>query len=252
MGTVPFGLQLYSVRDYTEKDFAGALRKVKEAGYDFVEMAGTGGVAGPACRALLRDAGLSAFSMHIGFEDTTEKTEEMIQLALDLGVSYAVMPWLGPPLASDKAAWIACAQALGKAGEAFRAHGVQLCYHNHDHEFARLDGECIFDILLRETSPESLAAELDCGWAWYAGTDPVAFIEKHAGRCPLLHIKDIKSTASPPVHTEVGRGGIDWKPIFAAGKAAGVKWFIVEQDECERDSMECVAISATFMAAQAI
>ena len=34
------GLQIYSVRDFAEKDLEGTLEKVKEMGYDGVEFAG--------------------------------------------------------------------------------------------------------------------------------------------------------------------------------------------------------------------
>ena len=33
MNKIPVGLQLYTVRDWTEKDFVGTVRKVAEMGY---------------------------------------------------------------------------------------------------------------------------------------------------------------------------------------------------------------------------
>ena len=40
MKTLPVAVQVYSVREDAEKDFAGTMKKIKEIGYDGVELAG--------------------------------------------------------------------------------------------------------------------------------------------------------------------------------------------------------------------
>jgi len=80
----------------------------------------------------------------------------------------------------------------------------------------------------------------------YAGEDPVALIKRFAGRCPLLHIKDM-AASSDRGFAEVGQGIMDWGRIFAAGRASGAEWLIVEQDECAGDALESAALSARFM-----
>ena len=48
------------VRDQTQKDFVGTVRKVAEMGYNSVEFAGTGGLSAAECKALLNELNLKA------------------------------------------------------------------------------------------------------------------------------------------------------------------------------------------------
>ncbi len=103
---------------------------------------------------------------------------------------------------------------------------MQLCYHNHIHEFEMVDGKIPYDLLL-QISPDALKMELDLGWATVAGQDPVELFKKNPGRYPLWHVKDMTAQKVP---TEIGNGTIDFKRIFAASKTAGMQYFFVEQD----------------------
>jgi sugar phosphate isomerase/epimerase len=117
---------------------------------------------------------------------------------------------------------------LNRAGEAAKKSGITLCYHNHTHEFEAVEGQKPYDVLLSQTTPDTLKFELDLGWATAAGADPVALFHANKGRFPLWHVKDISADKKQPV--EVGTGIVDFKPIFAAAKTAGMKHFFVEQD----------------------
>lgn len=250
MGTIPFALQLYSVRDHLGKDLAGTLKRVKDIGYDYVEVAGMPRMTAAECKGVLDDSGLQPISSHVPYDVVTGQPDQAIEDAVTLGIKYVVVPWIGgKKMVPDKDAWVACGKALDEAGARLREGGVQLCYHNHAHEFERFDGEFIYDILLGAAKSENLAVEPDTYWIKYGGVDPVTVIEKYSGRCPLLHIKDM-AAGEERAMVEVGRGTIDWKPILAAGADAGTQWYIVEQDESSRDSLESAKISAAFMAKQ--
>lgn len=247
MSGVPFALQLYSVRDHLAADLGFALGRVKEIGYDFVETAGTYGLSAAEFMALLEEKGLCPVSCHVPLGEVTGNTDGVIADAKTFGVEYVVMPWIGGDMASTAADWASHGAALDKAGARFREAGIRLCYHNHAQEFETLDGRLVLEILLEPTAPENLGLELDTYWAAYGGADPVQLIRKYSERCPLLHIKDMAADEARGF-AEVGRGIMDWDPIFAAGAEAGVAWYIVEQDECAGDSLECVGVSAAFMA----
>lgn len=247
MPALPYALQLYTVREPLDRDVPGTLAQIKAAGYDFVETAGTHGLAPAAFREQLEAAGLTPISAHIGYEQSAVDPAAAAAEAQALGVPYVVVPWLGTEVCPDLAAWRAAAAKLDEAGAVFRDHGLLLCYHNHDDEFIPVEGTRPYDILLGETKPEHLAAEVDTYWVTYAGADPVALIASLAGRCPLLHIKDMEA-GDDRFFAPVGRGIIDWAPIFAAGIAAGAEWFIAEQDETRGDPIESVAISAAYLA----
>jgi len=247
MGKLPYALQLYSVRDHLEQDPAGTLFKVKAAGYDYVEMAGLCGLSAQEFKAALDAAKLTAVSMHTGYERFAGDVEDVLEEARVFGLEYVVAPWVGGPEYSDRAAWLGVAKVLEEAGARLRTAGVRLCYHNHAHEFERLGGEYIFDLLYDNTAPEHLAVELDTCWARVGGADPVALIRKYQGRMPLLHVKDYVP-GNPPRFTEAGKGCMDWDAIFKAARQAGVAWYVVEQDDnFTVDSLESVRISAAFM-----
>src|SRR5205823_11217070 len=117
-------------------------------------------------------------------------------------------------------------------------------YHNHAFEFAPLDGHgrTLFDALLT-TDPALVDLELDIFWAEYAGRDALVLLREHADRIRLLHLKDIARDQDPP-DVPVGRGAVDWPAILSAGEAAGVRWYVVEQDSPRDPPLEDVATSA--------
>jgi len=246
MTPLPFGLQLYTVRDHAEQDLAGTLARVKAMGYDRVELAGTYGLSAAEMKARLNDAGLTPVCAHVPYTELGDGTAKVTTDCHALGLRLVCVPWLGGDMCPDKAAWIACARVMDTAGARLRAEGIQLCYHNHAHEFAPIDGETPFDLIFNTAAPENLHAEIDTYWVQYGGADPVALIKQFAGRCPIIHIKDM-TAAEPRTFTEVGRGVMDWPPIFAAARRSGVRWLIAEQDECAGDSLESAAISAAYL-----
>ncbi len=245
----PFALQLYSVRDYFERNPADALARVKAAGYDHVELAGTCGMTAAAFMGLVRDAGLNPVSMHVGIEAVTGSPEGVLADARTFGVEYVVVPWLGPEQCPDRDAWLAAARAMDAAGARLRGGGITLCYHNHDHEFATLGDGTIFDLIFGSSDPENLQAELDTCWSTVGGADTTALIRRFTGRLPLVHVKDFTpGERGGAVFAELGRGIMDWNAVLPAARAAGARWFVVEQDASATDTMESAAVNAAFMA----
>ena len=250
MPTLPFALQLYTVRDHMEKDPIATLREVKAAGYDSVELAGLAGHSAAQFKAILDDIGLTPSSAHIGYEELVGDIDQAIADCKALGITYAVVPWVGAEMCPDKAAWCTAISQMDKAGAQLRAEGIRLCYHNHDHEFESLDGDVIFDLIFQNSAPENLAAELDTCWVTIGGADPVAILRDFGARCPLLHVKDY-TPGDPFRFAEVGRGCMQWDAIFAAAQEIGVAWYVVEQDDhFATGSLDSARISAAYMAAR--
>jgi sugar phosphate isomerase/epimerase len=154
-----------------------------------------------------------------------------------------------PPQANRPDEWHRQAEALNKVGEAGKPYGIRALVHNHTHEFAPLEGASGtgYDILLAETDPELVAMELDIGWARVAGQDPLALFRRTPGRFQLWHVKDMADLAAVnalPTQAErqraakivpVGKGDIDYRPIFAAAEQAGLQHYFVEQDTAPQD-----------------
>ena len=130
-------------------------------------------------------------------------------------------------------AWRTAALA-NRIGEQARRAGLQYVYHNHDFEFAEQDGGAIgYDLLLRETDPQLVQFEIDCGWMVVGGRDPRAYFARYPGRFPLIHVKDfqpVTAHGSSPAGAELGHGMIDYAPIFAAAEKAGLRHYFAEQE----------------------
>ena len=234
---------MYTLRDLTTEDFAGTLRKVAEIGYQGVEFAGYGGMAAEELRALLDELGLSAIGSHTGYERLLEAAEEEIQYMKTIGGRYIAVPYLAEKYRSA-AAWKEVSRNLAALGEQCQAEGIQLLYHNHQFEFTEhLDDKPIFDVMFESVKPDVLQVELDGCWAYAAGYDPTAYINKYRGRLPLLHFKDYRPTDKGPLTVELGEGIVPLKPLAQAAADAGVEWLIVEQDELTNPPLMSVKTS---------
>jgi sugar phosphate isomerase/epimerase len=236
------GLQLYTVRDQLDADYVGTLRKVREIGYTHVELAGHGPYDVADLKKVLDDAGLTPTSDHCPIDRLEKDIHQVVDEANTLGIHYVVCPWLPDDRRTDEAAWRGCAESLNTAGRALRNAGLQLCYHNHSFEFVRLGDRYAFDLLYDETEPDLLQAELDTYWVRHGGEDPLDYLRKLAGRCPILHLKDMADDADRSF-AAVGTGILDFPAILEAGEAAGVVVALVEQDVCPGDPLESVATS---------
>jgi sugar phosphate isomerase/epimerase len=151
------------------------------------------------------------------------------------------------------------AKRCNEMGAQAKKAGLQFGYHNHNFEFKpQSGGEVAYDIVLRETDPDLVKFELDCGWMAAAGHDPVAYLTKYPKRYRLLHIKDFQPTASPstsldesvrPKAAELGRGHVDYKPIFAAAKNTEVELYYVEQEPpfTTTPAMEAIKIDYEYL-----
>ena len=237
MSKIPVGLQLYTVRDLCEKDFVGALRKVADIGYAGVELAGTYGLSAQEIRDVLDELGLKCVGNHTGERD-------LDKLAADnktLGCEYVGGPALPPGgFPRDEASCLAAAKHMNEVGAAYQRRGLHLYYHNHAHEFEKVGGKYVLDIFYENTDPNLVYAEIDVYWVQYANVDPAAYLRKYPGRCPLIHIKDMDKNRG---FAEVGEGTLDWDDIFAACEEVQAKWYIVEQDRCNRPSIESARLS---------
>jgi sugar phosphate isomerase/epimerase len=136
------------------------------------------------------------------------------------------------------------AAQLNLDGRLAQKYGMKVLVHNHTVEFEKLTDSprTLFDVLVSETDPAFVTMQLDLGWAHIAGVDPVALFKVHPGRFELWHVKDVfgLKTVNPSLGPNarvssmaivtVGTGHIDFKPAFAEASLAGLKHFVIEQD----------------------
>lgn len=234
MATPGLALELYTVRDESARDFTGTIRQVAAMGYPAVEFAGYGGLSAPQMKTLLDETGLRAAATHVGLAALQDNLDAEIDYCLAIGCSYLVLPWLAPEQRSAEH-FRALAPRLNEFGRRCHERGIVFGYHNHDFEFATVDGAYILDALLDATDPALVSLELDVYWAAYAGADPADYLRRHAGRAPLIHLKDLAPDRS---FAEVGDGTLDLPSIFAAAEEGGARWYIVENDAPKMPSLQ--------------
>ncbi|MCE5252585.1 sugar phosphate isomerase/epimerase [bacterium] len=241
--TAPVGLQLYTLRELTEKDFTGTLKKVAAIGYDGVEFAGYGGLSAVELKKLIDDLGLKCAGTHEGFENLEKKLDETIAFNAGIGSSFIICPSM-PGEWRDKGAegFKAFGERMNKIGAAVKKAGMQLCYHNHNFEFKKENDKFLIEYLYETADPELVKAEVDVYWVQFAGENPAAFIRRYGKRCILIHMKDMADDADRSF-APVGTGVLDMKSIVRASKEANAAWFIVEQDRTKRPPLEAVGIS---------
>jgi sugar phosphate isomerase/epimerase len=205
-------LMLYSVRRAAEADFEATLREVAALGYDGVELFDLHGHEPAEVGTWLRELGVAAVGRHAALDDIESKLAELAEEARLLGWRRLAVSWVDPAELGD-----ATLARIEAASAAVRAEGLELGYHNHDAEIE----QGFLDRL-----PPGVFVELDTGWTWYAGGDPVDYL----GRGPLVHIKDFRVRGEHSF-CPVGDGAVDFERVVPAAVSAGAEWLIVEQDE---------------------
>lgn len=246
------GIQLYTVAAALDTDVPGTLGALSRIGYKYVESAGFGKLSAKDFRKALDDAGLKCPSAHLRFG--AGDPGPLFEDAHAVGARYAVSSVLmakPPEVASMKALMDALnsqtldsfrqiAALANQIGAKAKQSDLQYAYHNHNFEFKdQGNGQTGYDLLLKETDPELVKFELDCGWMITAGFSPVNYFRKYPNRYRMIHVKDFLPGAKPttslsegdrPTGTELGHGHIDYKPIFAAAGQAGVEYYFSEQE----------------------
>lgn len=258
---LPLGLQLYSVRDLLPKDYDGTLQKLGALGYREAEAAGFFDHSASEVKQAMFRAGLNCVGAHYSLEKLRLQLDEIMQFGNDLGLEFIIC---AAPMAKNAPAgsrapltledWRWNAEQFNRIGERMHAAGLGFGYHNHMHEFRPENGVLPYDEILRLTDPAYVTMELDCGWMVLGGQSPAEYLRRYPERYGMLHVKDFKivgtvNPAAPPPSTELGRGSIDYRPIFDAAKRTRVKHVFVEQEEFDMAPMEALKMDAEYMRA---
>ena len=230
-----FAIQLYSVKDETEKDFIGTLKKLGKngLGYTGVEFAGFGGVSADEMKKALADNRLKAIGSHTMPDRLLENIDEEIAYHKTIGAEYIICPWADM---ESKADVLALAQKLTPISEKITAAGLKFGYHNHAHEFVKDEGEYLLDILF-DNLPAGTVMELDIFWSEYADVDSLAYMEKNKNRLEILHVKQIGENKK---NVELNKGFIDFEEVIKKAQTMGVKHFVLEQEEYEKSPIASV------------
>jgi sugar phosphate isomerase/epimerase len=230
---IPVGLELYSVRDVLKQDPNGTVRAVAAMGYQCVEFYAPyfdwTESQTKDMRKLMDDLGIRCYSTH---NDSSYFAPDKISRARDLnlilGCKYVVMASSHEKAGPD--GWKTVADLLNTAADQLEPSGLKPGYHNHQAEFAPVDGVRPIEILAKNTKP-SVMLQLDVGTCIEAGSDPVAWIRANPSRIRSLHLKEWSPEPGKGYSVLFGEGVAKWKAIFeAAESVGGVEYYLIEQE----------------------
>ena len=253
----PIGVQLYSLRNLAEKDFPGVLKKVADIGYKLVEPAGLWNVRPSEFRKMLDDLGLDMVSSHTPWARSSASLGEVMEIAHILKLDKVVCGYMPANFATlDDIK--RTAEDTAKMQEILERNGFTLFQHNHDFEFARIDGKLKYEIF-REYCPK-VKIQLDCFWSTNLGKeDPVEMMKIFSKDIISIHMKDgickqdvsgtkmVNGILERPVDLmPLGTGSLPIKDLVA-NMPESAEAIIVELDYCIIDMLTAIEQSYTYM-----
>jgi sugar phosphate isomerase/epimerase len=234
---MPIGCQTYPVKNQIGKDFVGTIKELANAGFQRVELCspvgyanGFGGLAkykGSEIRQMLGDAGVGCESSHFSMKELRTNQEERIAWAKDAGLTQMMVASLGGPQTPTMDDVRRAADEYNKMGELAGKAGIQQGLHNERFELSMVNGRRTYDILLDLLDPKLVKFQFQVSTI-SAGYDAAEYFKKYPGRFVSMHVQDWSSETKETM--AVGQGMLDWKAIFTAAKAGGIRNYFVEMN----------------------
>jgi sugar phosphate isomerase/epimerase len=244
------GVQLYSIRDDMKKDPMATLKALANMGYKHVEHANYidrkfYGWSAKEFKKVLDDLGLKMPSGHTVLnvtkhwddakKDFTDAWKYTVEDAAVLGQQFVISPSMSNEVRSSKDSLLKLMEIFNKSGELCKKNGkMKFGYHNHDFEFSeKLDGESLYDIILKNTEKDLVIHQLDIGNLYNGGAKADDIMKKWAGRFSSMHVKDeIKAASGEEKYesTVLGTGIVPVKDVIDMGRKTGTIHFIIEQE----------------------
>ncbi len=244
MKQLHLGAQLYTLRDYikTAEDFRETMRKVGKIGYKYVQVSGAGPTVTPdVIKAAVDETGVRVILTHTSLERIIKETEKVIEEHELFGCNYIGVGGMGD---HTETGYKKFCEDIAPAVEKIKAAGKTFLYHNHYKEFVKwTDNKNGLDIITENSDPEGLKLTLDTYWAYYAGEDVPAVINKFGKRIAVTHFKDMQILNGERTMTEMLTGIIDYDPIMKACDDNDIWWNFIEQDKVYIDAFESMKIS---------
>jgi len=262
---ITMAIQLYSVRDEMRADPMGTLTQLASMGYTHVEHANYVdhkfyGWTAEEFKKVLDGLGLKMPSGHTvlganhwneDLKDFTDDWKKLVADAAYMGQEYVISPWLDASLRKTYDDLLRVMEIFNKCGELCKQSGMRFGYHNHDFEFREvLNGETVFDIMMKNTDADKVVMQLDTGNMYVAGALAKDLLEKYPGRYDNIHLKDMVRNASGKSFesTVIGKGLLPMKEIADLARDSGTTLFVIEQEAYQgKTPMECMVENFAMM-----
>jgi len=232
------GVQLFTFFNTMDDDVEGTLRQAAAAGLKNIESAFSkkGDYYGMKPREfaeLLRSLGMQWRAHHVlgaplknvKAKNLKENMSEILDDAHAGGLQYLVAAHLPIATADEIKASL---DVLNAAAGPCKKAGIQLVYHNEPADFKDVGGGTPYEAFLTKTDADGVKFELDIAWAIKGGQDPEVLFNKHPGRFPLWHVKDLSQDHQTVL--PLGEGVLDYKKYFAGAAKSGLKYYFIEHE----------------------
>lgn len=242
--------QMYTFREQaqTEQGLADTFGKLKNIGYDAVQVSGIGPIDPRRVKELALQHDLAICATHIPYDRLTGELRAVAEQHRLWDCKYVGLGMVPDRYRGSAEGYRTFAKEASEIGRRLKQeYDLQFVYHNHQIEFEQYGGKTAMDILLEESDPEAFGFELDMYWVQAGGGDPAQWAHKVKGRMQVVHLKDMQIVDGQGVFAEVGHGNMNYPAIIEACRATGVEWYVVEQDVCRRDPFESVKMSLDYL-----
>lgn len=217
-------------------------------------------------------------------EAAVEGENDLIERCRAVGCDRIIVKYIPPHQFRTRRATRSLADRLAAIAADLDAHGVDLGYHTSRYDLYPLlpdAAEMLFDEtplpdgaanhamewlgrarrrdpksipsasalwnLFARTRPEDLFFELETAEVRAAGFDPAAALSTFSGRVPLVHLRDVAPLRFG-AYEDVpnGEGAVDFEAVVDTASAAGVEWFVYE-NEMDQDPTAKIADATAFL-----
>lgn len=231
------------------------LLKMKESGYDGIELCGfmirktpffvrfltkmagmPVGNGGLNWEKLIDESGLNVVSVHEDLDRILNETDEVVKEVKAFHTDKIVLTGVYNYQFTETNSLLALITKLNKAGDVLADKGIQFLYHNHNVEFLKVNGTSVYEMIVEMTNPKCVSFELDTYWATEAGVDALSLMKRLGDRVKLWHINDRGSRQTKKAFTpiiksdamELGTGNMNLIALVEQAKKQNVEAVILE------------------------
>ena len=236
---IDIGLELYSLRAEMKRDIPDTLAKVRQMGFDHVEVPDLQGVSAQELRRALDRAGLKVTAMVASYEDLRSNLA-VVRRNLDaLGARWALLGWIPHGKEFGRADVDRSSGDMNEWSAALARSGYKFAYHPHGYEFQPSPEGTLFDVLATSTDPDTVKFELDTFWIAWPGQDCVKLMKRYPTRFRLLHLKDLRKgvktgdlSGQAPVNDSVplGEGVVPFNEVLAVAREQHFEDYFIEDE----------------------
>ena len=247
MNEIKLGCQLYTLRDYIKnyEDCEETFRFLNSIGINDIQISAIGPIPADKVAYLLQKYNMNVCVTHISFDRMMNELDTVMQehkLYNCRNIGIGMMP---DRYRENEESVMKFIEDSSNVAHRLAENGFRFAYHNHSIQFYRMsDGTTIQHHLIEDTNPDEYSFIPDTYWYQYSGVNPAEALLKVRDRAEVVHFKDYKvDFTGKPTFAEIGNGNINWDKLYIVCREINAKYIMIEQDSCEIDPRESMALS---------